>query len=153
MTCWGDFKPGILLHRIFTLPLLFFTFRCFLTFGTPVTLWRSSGVWNLMFWPGWGGASCQSGGACFKRPPLPPSPPPAAAARACAVAHQRARESGATYCPPARARAPLPAGAASTLLDREIVQATYCDFRRGDREVETATLSACIAGDCARDLL
>ena len=34
MTCLGDFKPGILLHRIFTLPLLFFTFQCFLTFGT-----------------------------------------------------------------------------------------------------------------------
>ena len=91
-----------------------------------------------------GGASCQSGGACFK------PPPPLAAARACAVARRRARESGATNCPPAR----LPASAARTLIfvvgigkwrrrpcqpaSLEIVQATYCDFRRGDREVETA---------------
>jgi len=34
----------------------------------------------------------------------------------------------------------------------EIVRATYCDFRRGNREVGTATLSSCLAGDCASDL-
>ena len=44
IACWGDFEPGILLHSILTLPLLFFAFQCFLTFGAPVSLWHSPGT-------------------------------------------------------------------------------------------------------------
>ena len=131
-------------------------------------VWNSSDFVNkvvsleldVLTWVGGGGgASCQSGGACFK-----PSPP-LAASRACAVARRRARESGANNCPPAR----LPAGAARTLIfvvgigkwsrrpcepaSLEIVQATYCDFIRGDWEMEMATLSTSIAGDCASEFL
>ena len=95
-------------HGIFTLPLLFFTFRCVLTFGTPVSLWCSPGTWCAGL-GGWGIVRAAVLASNALPPSLPPSPPPAAAARACAVAHRRARESGATYCPPAHARTPLPA--------------------------------------------
>ena len=80
-----------------------------------------------------GGASCQSGGACFNPPP-----------------HPLGGGEGLRRCPPASARErrdQLPAG----VLARQC--RAHIDFRREDREVESATLSTCIAGDCASDLL
>ena len=71
------------------------------------------------------------GGACFNPPPL-------------------GGGEGLRRCPPASARErrdQLPAG----VLARQC--RAHIDFRREDREVESATLSTCIAGDCASDLL